>query len=434
MLMELVFEVVLILIVGTIGVFGNCALTIMFLKLKKKQLKFHRIMILLSCFDTIYILLSVVLFAIPGISEEYRNLYHPYVVSIAIPTIQVALTGSVYCTTAISIERYLIVCRPFWTVSNNWSSKRYIIPILIISCVYNVPRFFELTTGVTCKLDQNILVNDTCNNKTIDDNPGNGTSDHTLTFPTEILHDKANFEEAIENATRSCEQMIYHIKVTEMRQNKYYYSFYTIGLNFLFMGLVPFLVLVSSATLILRRLIAYEAEKDNPVVQSNDTHIDRIRSNVTIQDDFYTVDNIHDTHNIESSQVNEHNWRVQTSFKISKRLKVNEIMLARVSLLITFVFVICHSIRWVPNIYELIQRINNQDIEWPSWVESFTCVSHFLTVLNSSVHFYIYYFTRNEIKSHFNCLKFATIARRTTDRTISMNLDVISKKEENVLI
>ena len=34
MLMELVFEVVLILIVGTIGVCGNCTLIIMFLKLK----------------------------------------------------------------------------------------------------------------------------------------------------------------------------------------------------------------------------------------------------------------------------------------------------------------------------------------------------------------------------------------------------------------
>ena len=166
MLMELVFEVVLILVVGTIGVCGNCTLIIMFLKLKKKQLKFHRLMILLSCFDTIYILLSVVLFAVPGISTEYNKLYHPYVVSIAIPTIQVALTGSVYCTTAISIERYLIVCRPFWTVSNNWSSKRYIIPILIISCVYNVPRFFELTTGVRCQQDNNILINDTYNNST----------------------------------------------------------------------------------------------------------------------------------------------------------------------------------------------------------------------------------------------------------------------------
>ena len=211
-----------------------------------------------------------------------------------------------------------------------------------------------------------------------------------------------------------------------MRQNKYYYSIYTIGLNFLFMGLVPFLILVSSATLILHRLISYDAEKDNPVyVQTNDTHIDRIRSNTTIQEDIVTVNNLHDPHNIETTPINEPNLRVQQpSFKISKRLKVTEIMLARVSLLITFVFVICHSIRWVPNIHELVQRINDQDIQWPSWVDSFTCVSHFLTVLNSSVHFYIYYFTRNQITSHVNCLKFTSIARRTTHRTTSMNLEV----------
>jgi hypothetical protein len=31
------------------------------------------------------------------------------------------------------------------------------------------------------------------------------------------------------------------------------------------------------------------------------------------------------------------------------------IMLAKVSLVIVFVFIVCHSIKWIPNIYELIQ-------------------------------------------------------------------------------
>ena len=123
MLMEFVFEVVLMLVVSFIGIIGNLALIIMFAKMKKRQLKFHWLMIVLSGFDTAYILLSVVLFAIPGISEEYRDNYHPYIVPLGVPIIQVALTGSVYCTTAISIERYLIVCKPFGKAANNWSTK-----------------------------------------------------------------------------------------------------------------------------------------------------------------------------------------------------------------------------------------------------------------------------------------------------------------------
>ena len=71
-------------------------------------------------------------------------------------------------------------------------------------------------------------------------------------------------------------------------------------------------------------------------------------------------------------------------------------MLAKSSLFIVFVFVSCHSVRWIPNIYELIQRIKTKDgnITWPVWIESITQISHFLTVLNSSVNFYIFCATR----------------------------------------
>ena len=79
-------------------------------------------------------------------------------------------------------------------------------------------------------------------------------------------------------------------------------------------------------------------------------------------------------------------------------------MLAKVSIVIVFVFIVCHSIKWIPNIYELIQRMETKmeevkqqedenDVKWPLWIESVTQISHFLTVLNSSVNFYIYFGT-----------------------------------------
>merc|ERR1719189_1144906 len=104
-------------------------------------------MILLASFDTAYILLNILLFVVPGMSQHYNRQGYAFLFApILMPLTQISLTGSVYCTMAISVERYLTVCHPFYTASKNWSAKRYIIPILLFSVIYNLPRFFELST------------------------------------------------------------------------------------------------------------------------------------------------------------------------------------------------------------------------------------------------------------------------------------------------
>ena len=143
---KFVFEVILLLIVGLIGIIGNVLLIKMFLKIEAK-LNFHLLMITLAIYDTLYITLCALVFSIPELFQDYSNNgTHLYIVPIAIPIIQVALTGSVYCTIAISLERYLTVCHPFYLASKRWSAKRYIIPIMVFSLVYNAPRFLEMRT------------------------------------------------------------------------------------------------------------------------------------------------------------------------------------------------------------------------------------------------------------------------------------------------
>ena len=93
---------------------------------------------------------------------------------------------------------------------------------------------------------------------------------------------------------------------------------------------------------------------------------------------------------------------------IVRRIKLNEIMLAKVSIGIVIVFVICHSVKWIPNIYELVQRLlqettKSENIAWPLWVQYITEISHFLTVLNSSVNFYIYYITHYGVPISVSC-------------------------------
>jgi hypothetical protein len=133
-------------IAGCFGIVGNCLLIRLFMKSDAK-LNFHRLMITLAIYDTIYVALCMIVFAVPGVFEGYKQGgYHFYVVPKAVPVIQIALTGSVYCTVAISLERYLTVCHPFYIAGNKWSAKRYIIPILIFSLLYNTSRFFEMRT------------------------------------------------------------------------------------------------------------------------------------------------------------------------------------------------------------------------------------------------------------------------------------------------
>ena len=88
-----------------------------------------------------------------------------------------------------------------------------------------------------------------------------------------------------------------------------------------------------------------------------------------------------------STSVSLHDRR--SSLSSSKK---NEIALAKVSLAIVLIFILCHSVRWIPNVYELVRIVRGQKEDWPSWIESLTHISHFLTTLNSSVNFYIYCF------------------------------------------
>ena len=74
-----------------------------------------------------------------------------------------------------------------------WSARHYIIPIVSFSFLYNSPKFFELETRVT---------------------------------------------------SNAMNQTVYAIEPTSMRVNQYYIQIYCIWMNFVFMGLGPFVMLI----------------------------------------------------------------------------------------------------------------------------------------------------------------------------------------------
>ena len=74
-------------------------------------------MLALAAFDLMYVFLSIIIFSMPSLmpslltNSTYLHMF-PMLLSMA----QVGLSGSIYFTIAIALERYCAVCHPFWKV------------------------------------------------------------------------------------------------------------------------------------------------------------------------------------------------------------------------------------------------------------------------------------------------------------------------------
>merc|ERR1719458_1212414 len=68
-----------------------------------------------------------------------------------------------------------------------------------------------------------------------------------------------------------------------------------------------------------------------------------------------------------------------------------EVKLAQVSLLLAIMMLSCHSLKWVPNIWELRQKGEGGDVDWPFWVQQVTHLSHLFTTLSGSSNVFIYF-------------------------------------------
>ena len=99
----------------------------------------------------------------------------------------------------------MISCHPFYVISHKWSAKRYVNPTIIFSILYNLPKFFELKTGKVYN--------------------------------------------AISNSTE------YILEGTNLRLNYEYFFFYTIWMNFVLMGLVPFTMITILNSLTVHQVI-----------------------------------------------------------------------------------------------------------------------------------------------------------------------------------
>jgi len=132
---------VLVSIIGFLGVLGNI---ISLLVLSKPKLRdcFHQLLFALACYDTVYIVIGGINYtfkAFDANSNAYTIAF-PYIIY---PITNIGLCGTIFMTMAISIERFLGICYPLHLPPHNRKSWFYILPVLLLSVVVNVPKFFE---------------------------------------------------------------------------------------------------------------------------------------------------------------------------------------------------------------------------------------------------------------------------------------------------
>jgi len=373
------------LIVTCCGVILNI-ISIFYFAHLKHQRTFYRLMLLLAVIDTIFLITSALSFTFPHLNDNYADYTWMYLVPYTLPIAQTCLTASVYMTVSLTLERFFSVVHPLYQLKKRWlrSSVVLSLPGLVFSVLFTLPNYFQLRTiiktDVITKLD----------NKT-----------HSQLI--ELLRDvypfgrlnsseKPNsyqFQEIEEDSYLSITQLnetnflvpvgketVHHVKMdnnslylvedpypdidfAEFRNNKVYIKVYVMWLHVIFNLILPFVLLVYLNTAIYRKL--------------NKFPIDRFTCNRS------------ENHE-QTEDVNGVNNNFPLRRNIDSKLRKRERRLARISLLIVIIFIICHSVKNIPTVFELFGK-DPRNVPVCSQI---LLIGHLLLSINSSVNFLVY--------------------------------------------
>jgi len=130
----------LISVVGCLGLIGNLIAVIVLARPKLRDC-FHQLLLALATFDILYITFGGLKYTIKAF--EANNEAFTLAFPIIFPFTNITMNATIFMTMAISIERFLGICYPLHLPPHNRKSWFYILPVLILSFVLNIPKFLE---------------------------------------------------------------------------------------------------------------------------------------------------------------------------------------------------------------------------------------------------------------------------------------------------
>lgn len=267
-----------------------------------------------------------------------------------------------------------------------YNSKTFVLPVIIVTLLYNLPKFFELT--VTTDM---MMQNKTC--LEILEAP------HYQEYHANCTDD--------ETANVSVPKYQVNIQASDIRANSWYIRYYLVWLNMITQFLIPFVLLIIFNILTYKKILQFEqalssqvrvsftnsrrqtvrrigssrsmmnssnAEHDNmemiqmvphecsqSIVElqqanSKSSLLTRIKSMRKANGFTRASQRVDDAE--EEEQVEEARMMQATSSIVSGQahsdLRKREVVLAKISIYMVVVLLMCHVIKIVPNIYELV--------------------------------------------------------------------------------
>ena len=335
------------------GILGNTSITFMFLK-KKQRAHFYHLMIILSICDSLSILMNLALFIIPNLIKSEENIYQiietensfiPY----GYPILESTLTASIYFTLAISIERYIIVCHPFYAVSRDWPFLTYMSTIFLFSLIYNIPRYYEFQT-----LE--------CHNGEID--TSNVCSNDTSLWRSSFVNENHN-----------CTLQSNMLTFSDFGCSRNYYVIYKIALDSILRWVAPFFLLI-----LLNGLTLKNIHKSLPLLM--------IARKPTLIKRLSMIDT-----------ADERPVRKRVALTETQK---EDIKLSIASMVMVFIFIVCFSVIWIPRLYEYVNKSETDLCKMRKGI----IIGNFFTTLNSSLKCYAYFLLRCNPLSDFKSLYF----------------------------
>ena len=307
---DFMLNAIILPFIGIIGIVGNISGILCFSK--QLNLTYYALMFSLAISDLLTIVSFVCYYSLPLWLNHYTIIENQTIAIILFGsyiTWHVSQLIDIYLLISLSIERYYSICRPMAYRKHKISLFKYLTPIIILSCAYCVPLYFESRIK---HIDLQKYQNDNETSKFV----GNAT--------------------------------VYLIKHTNLKiYNQYYKLFYENVSKLVIKCVVPYIVLISTNVLIVRTLCRfdYTIKKRKP----------------------RTIDFENSEERKKSSQL-----RLHTNAR-GVYLRESQIDLGIINLAITIVFLICYSLIWIWVIYDLrsllgssISKVRRTPILWIS--------------------------------------------------------------------